>query len=131
MICAYLCTIARNALVKELGDDVSVHIGNPPVSPEKGNIYLNVSKVAYNRKTFSSDAEDKTQRITVYLNVVYYPKKLIVSSGGRSDIFKTLGTVNIGSTEYKITSYTAVTNHEHYDITIGYSLPISYFGVSE
>lgn len=115
----------------ELGDNVTVRIAQPPVSPAKGSIYLNVPKVAYSRKNFNSDAEDKTQRITVYLNVVYYPKNLIVSSGGRSDIFKTLGTITISSTEYKITSYTAVTNHEHYDITIGYSLPISYFGVSE
>lgn len=130
MICAYLCNIAKNALSEELGNDVTITIGEPPVSPPSNSIYISVPKISYTRKTFSSDAEDKTQRITVYLNVVYYPKLPVSLSGGRSDIFKTLGTVTISSTEYKVTSYSSITNHGHYDITIGYSLPISYFGVS-
>lgn len=131
MICAYLCDIAKKALAEELGDEVTITVGPPPAISDIGKLYIHIPKIAYNRRTFATDAEDKTQRITVYLNVVYYPTLPVDISDGRSDIFKTLGTVEISTTEYKIESYTAKTNHAHYDITIGYSLPISYFGVSE
>lgn len=131
MICAYLCKLAKDTLTETLGTDVTITVGEPPVTSEKGNVYIHIPKLAYNRRTFSADAEDKTQRITVYLNVVYYPTKPVTSSDGRSDIFKTLGTVEISTTEYKIESYAAETHHAYYDITIGYSLPISYFGVEE
>lgn len=131
MICAYLCKLAKDALEETLGDGVTVTIGPPPVTSEIGNVYIHVPKLSYNRRTFTADAEDTTQRITVYLNVVYYPTSPVDSSDGRSDIFSTLGTVEISTSEYKIESYTSITNHAHYDITIGYSLPISYFGVEE
>lgn len=131
MICAYLCSLAKSALEETLGDSVSVTVGPPPVTSESAKVYIHVPKLSYSRRTFAADAEDKTQRITVYLNVVYYPRLPVDASNGRSDIFKTLGTVEISTSEYKIESYTAVTNHAHYDITIGYSLPISYFGVED
>ncbi len=130
MICKELYKLVSSALASKLGDKVKIKIGDPPPTPEKGSLYIRIPEFDFTRRRFSSSSEDKSQRLTISVNIVYYPIGEVHGESGRLEIFSALGKVYLSGSDCRLESYSASANRDHFDITVGYSLTLAFFGLS-
>ncbi len=130
MICNALCDLVIAALREKLGDAVTIEIGHAPVEPVKGHLFVKVPSFDFTRRRFSTTSEDKSQRITISVEIVYYPEGDPILESGRLEIFAALGKIYMSGSDLRLEEYSARSNRDHIAISAGYSFTLEFFGLS-
>ncbi len=129
MICKSLCEAVKTALDNIFDGSIGINIAPVPVDFERGKLYIRTPKLVFNRRTFPADEVDTVQRMTVYLEIVYYPFGTVDVSDGCSEMLEALGNIRLSEASYILSSCTLRTHRTHYSLTVGYAIPISAFGL--